>query len=126
MSKQVLEGAGADEFGHIKDLVEGALESNDNALGDKRLRVHLDKGFDVVVVSPFIASEAGYYLAQRSEAALVLFWTHQTSLSVIDWAIGQPNNPAYLPFVFFDFHHPMTFLQRLINTYATYAFHLLR
>ncbi len=126
MSKQVLVGEGSDEVGHYIDLVHGALDSNDKALGDKRLRNHLAKGFDVVIVSPFIASEAGYYLAEKTNADLVLFWTVQSSISVIDWAMGQPNNPAYMPFVFLDYYHPMTFIQRVINTAGAYVFHLIR
>ncbi len=126
MSKQVLIGAGSDEAGHFLTLIDGAIESNDNALSDKRLRDHLAKGFDVVLVSPFIASEAGYYLAQKTNAALVLYFTAQTSLSPIDWAVGQPHNSAFLPFVLLDFQLPMTFLQRVLNTVATYGFHLVR
>ncbi len=79
-----------------------------------------------MIVAPFMANEAGYYLAERTNAHLVLFWTVQSSTSILDWAIGQPNNPAYMPFLFFDFQHPMTFLQRAINTIGTFSFHCFR
>ncbi len=107
-------------------MIQGAFDSNDNALGHPLLRAELDKGFDVVLVSSFFCSEAGYYLAKRSDAALALYFTGQVSLSFMDWAVGQPHNPAYLPFLMFDVPAPFTFMQRVVNTLITYVFQMAR
>ncbi len=66
MSKDLLSDSGKNNVLLVLwDMINAALETNDNALGDPKLRSHLEKGFDVVLVSPFIASEAGYHLAHR-------------------------------------------------------------
>ena len=52
----------------MSKLKSGALELNDNVLNDqimKKLLSDPSTTFDVVVVSPFLAGEAGYYLAHR-------------------------------------------------------------
>ncbi len=45
----------------------------------------------------------------------------QMSISFTDYAMGQPHNPSYLPLFLLGYHHPMTFLQRVLNTVATLA-----
>ncbi len=117
---------GVSDFAMVPQLMEAALGANDNALGDSTLRRELEKGFDIVVVSPFFASEAGYHLAHRSQAHLVLYYTCQASISFMDWAMGQPNTPAYMPFILIDFSPPFTFLQRVFNAVAGFGFHALR
>lgn len=79
--------------------------------------------FDITVVTPFLANEAGYYLAHRFQSKLVQFVTVQASFSYQDFGIGQPHNPAYIPAPFFHFTHPMTFPQRMLNFLGTWAFH---
>ncbi len=111
---------------HLFPVIQGAVDANDNALGNPQLRKQLDNGFDVVLVSSFFCSEAGFYLAKRSDAALALYFSGQVSLSLMDWAVGQPHNAAYLPFAMVDFQAPFTFVQRVINTLATYMFHIFR
>ena len=126
-SKALLTHEGAEnEKLMVFRLVQSAFDANDNALSDPRLRAEIDKGFDIVIVSPFIASEAGYYVAERTKAHLVLYATTQVSFSFMNWAMGQPHNPAYMPFAMLDLKLPFTFLERIINTVATASFHAVR
>ena len=49
-------------------LTDGALELSDNVLSDpimKKMTSDPSTKFDIVIVSPFLAAEAGYYLAHR-------------------------------------------------------------
>ena len=106
-------------------FIKVAIDSNRNALEHPQLRKYInDKNtkFDVTVVSPFLASESGYYLAHRFKSSLAIYFTGQASMSTIDYAMGQPHNPSYLPLILFYFHAPLTFLQRLQNTLATFMF----
>ncbi len=127
MSKDLLkEGSSKNAVSVIFELVHGALETNDNALGSPELRRELEKSFDVVLVSPFIASEAGYHLAYRSGASLVSYFTGQVSISFLDWSLGQPHNPAYLPFALTDWQPPLSFPKRVANTIGTLALEAVR
>ncbi len=45
---------------------------------------------------------------------------------MMDWAMGMPHNPAYLPFALMQFQAPMNFFQRVVNTIGTVAFQLIR
>ena len=81
------------------------------------------KKFDIVLVSSFLVSEGGYYLARKFDASLALYFTGQVSLSWVDHALGQPHNPSYLSWWFLDFSREMSFIQRLINFVVTHAFH---
>ena len=76
---------------------------------------------DVVCVVPF-GNEVGYYLAQKLNATLALLWTGTVSMPHINWAMGNPHNPATVPMPLTGYTHPMTFPQRIINTLATGAF----
>ena len=51
--------------------------------------------FDIVIVAPFLAGEAGYYLAHIFKAPLALFFTGQIHLPFVSSAMSQPFNPAY-------------------------------
>ncbi len=94
-------------------------EMTDLALGNKDFRTKLDTdGFDIVIFQPYLTGEVGYHLAHRSGATTVLMVALQNSASsFVSWAIGQPHNPAYLPNFFVNLAHPMTFWERLTNTY---------
>ncbi len=84
VSKDLLkEGAEKTVVDVIGTLLGAAVNTNDNALGDDRFRKLLEKKFDVVLVSPFLCSEAGYHLAHRSDAALVMYFTGQVLNSTI-------------------------------------------
>ena len=39
----------------------------------------------------------------------------------MDYAIGQPHHPAYLPMAFSNLLPSMTFLERVANTFMTFA-----
>ena len=79
--------------------------------------------FDAVIVIPFFGNEAGYYLAHRFKAPLILYFTGQVSLSWVDDALGQPHNTAYLPTAVLPFTSDMNFIQRAINTLGNFVFH---
>ncbi len=72
--------------------------------------------FDVVISSARMSNEIGYYLAHKSNATLVLFSTHQQPFPMMNWGLGQPNNPAYTPFIFSQLMYPMSFMERVKNT----------
>ncbi len=44
------------------------------------------------------------------------------SMSLMDYALGQPHHPAYLPLFLLNYEQPMTFLQRVLNTISTMGF----
>ena len=65
------------------------------AFGDQRMQdIFNDPStkFDVVIVINFFGDAAGYYIAQRFNASLVLYFTGQMSLPWIDEAVGQPHS----------------------------------
>ena len=75
------------------------------------------------MVIPFFGDEAGYYIAQRFNASLVLYFTGQVSISWVDEAMGQPHNTAYMPTAILPFISEMNFLQRAANTLGNFIFH---
>ena len=100
------------------------MVSNNDAL--TKLKPEIEKKsdvFDVVVVSVFMANDAGYFLANHFGADLVLYFTCQISLPFMNHAMGMPHNPAYMPLIVFNFKPPLTFFQRVLNTIATTLFH---
>ncbi len=107
-------------------MTAAGFEANDRALARPELRDELARGFDLVVVKPFLASEAGYHLAHVSGAGIVLFNVFQASDHMTDFALGQPNNPALQLFTMVHSTTPMPFSQRVINTVVTYGFWIFR
>ena len=98
----------------------------DDSLADSRMQALIkdpNTKFDVALVMPFFGNEAGYYLAHRFNASLVLYFTGQVSLSWVDQAMGQPHNTAYLPTFILPYTPDMSFLQRAVNTIVNAAFH---
>ena len=64
----------------FKCLVNIILQIIDLGLGDPRMQALLNDPttkFDVAMVIPFFGDEAGYYIAQRFNASLVLYFTGQ-------------------------------------------------
>ena len=62
------------------------------------MKTDLETKFDVVIVSlVLLGNEAGYYLAHRHRATLVLYASLQQSLPVMNTALGQPHNPSIVP-----------------------------
>ena len=83
--------------------------------------------FDVVLTVFFVGHEAGYYLAERFNASLVLYFTGQVSNPLIDHAMGMPHNLALLPFPMLAYPTEMTFWQRTVNFVVTNLFqHIVR
>ncbi len=80
-------------------VADNAVATNSDAL--KKLKLLIDDSKsnpDMVVTSlHMMGNEASYYLAHRSNATLVLFTSVQQSLPTMNWAIGQPHNPAIIP-----------------------------
>ena len=44
----------------------------------------------------------------------------------LDFAVGQPHHPGYLPMAFSNFLPSMTFLERVANVFMTAALHAAR
>ena len=83
------------------------------------------KKFDVVVVGIF-GSEAGYYLATKFDAPIVLYSTGQASIPWLDNAMGQPHNPSFMPLALLEYGNEMTFFERLKNSIVTTIMHNMR
>ena len=75
--------------------------------------------FDVVIAVYIVGHEAGYYLAERFHASLVLYFTAQLSMPTIDHVLGMPHHPL-LPFGPTLFSLKMNFWQRTVNFLALY------
>lgn len=108
----------------INEMLDMAFTTNKNALQGDAFQAHIKRktDFDVVIVSPFLANDAGYYLAHYFEADLALYFTGQATLPWMDHAMGMSPSPSFNPLILFSFKHPMTFLQRVLNTVATLVF----
>ena len=75
------------EAGAITKMVHSCIDLNDNALNDPVMKKLLDDPnthFDLVVVQPLMAGEAGYYLAHRWKAPLAIYYTAQSNLPFIN------------------------------------------
>jgi glucuronosyltransferase len=113
------------------DLVNTAIELNENALKHpeiKKLLADPTTKFDVVIVSPFLAGETGYFLAHKWNAELALYLTGQSKLPFLSSAMGQPHNPALSTIPLLPYSaESMTLFQRVQNTILTFAFeHIFR
>ena len=53
--------------------------------------------FDLVICYGMLSSEVSYYMAHKFNATLALYSALQSSYVNLDWSMGQPHNPAYLP-----------------------------
>ena len=68
ITQPVLQKTDSSVMNVMTKLQSGALELNDNVLKDPIMKKMTDDPsttFDIVIVSPFLAGEAGYYLAHR-------------------------------------------------------------
>ena len=93
---------------------------SDKALSHQDVQQYLKQGkkFDIVVVSAFLASEGGYYLAMKFEASLVIYSSPQVSLPWINSALSQPNNPSYIPNPLIKTGEMMSFKERFLSFIA--------
>ena len=73
-----------------------------------------------------MGNEASYYLAHRKNSSLALFNTSPFSFPYLNWAMGNPHNPAFMPSPISGFSQDMTFLQRTVNTLVNTASILFR
>ena len=107
-----------------------ALDGTESALNNpimKKLVEDPTTKFDVVLAVYFVGHEAGYYLADRFNASLALYFTGQVAMPTIDHAMGMPHNLALLPFPMLGYPLEMTFWQRTVNFVVTNLFqHLVR
>jgi len=105
---------------------EGALWLNDNALSNpimKNLLENQETKFDMVIVSPILAGEAGYYLAHKWDCPFGIYFTGQSQIPFVSSAIGQPFNPSYVTVPVLPFSNgDMNLVQRGINTFVTFMF----
>ena len=107
----------------IITFVEVSIVNNKNALTTPEVKDIMDnKHVDVVVVVPAFGNEAGYFVAHKKDASLVLFLTVPVTLPWASWAIGDMYNPSFMPLVVTGYSQEMTFIQRLVNTVVTTVF----
>ena len=85
-----------------------------------------NKPVDVMIVLPILGNEAGYYLAEKKNASLVLFLTVPYTSPEYSWAVGEPFNPAYMPHPLLGYTQDMTFTQRTLNTGIQVVYQLFR
>jgi glucuronosyltransferase len=117
-----------DDYGnvHVFHAIDTAVAASDIAINHhimKKLLADPNTRFDAIIVIPMIACEAGYYLAHKWKAELVLYSTIQTKMSFMSHAMGQPHNPATNTFGLLSYRaESMTLLQRVQNTILTFAF----
>ena len=86
---------------HYEPIFEDCINASGSALEHPTMKRMLDNPktkFDVVIAVYIVGHEAGYYLAERFHASLVLYFTAQLSIPTIDHAMGMPKHPALLPF----------------------------
>ncbi|XP_034941506.1 uncharacterized protein [Chelonus insularis] len=77
-----------------------------------------DPPYDLVMTEG-LAANCFIGLAHALKVPAILVCSSR-DLSWIDWVLGQPANTAFFADVFLDYHHPMTFFQRVHNTFQTH------
>ena len=75
---------------------------------------------------PVFANEVGSYIAYKKNATLVPFMTAGYGFPNINWGMGDPYNPSYMPSPLTGYSQTMSFGQRIVNTGAVLAYILLR
>merc|ERR1719369_604807 len=107
----------------LSTVVDVSIENNEHALTSPEVNDILDnRVVDVVVTLPVFGNEAGYLVAQKKNASLVLMLTAPVSFPWSSWAVGDIYNPSFIPVVPTGYTQEMTFMQRMINTVATIIF----
>jgi len=111
----------------IREMIDLSVESNREAYLHPAVQdIITNQPVDVVIVLPVLGNEAGYYLAQKKNASLVLFLTVPYTMPELSWAIGDPYSPSYMPHPLLGFTQDMTFVQRALNTAISTASLLMR
>ena len=89
------------------------MKNNKDALLNPAVQELLKRGnVDVVIVKPHFGNEAGYYVAHKLNASLVFFTTNPFSLPELNWAVGDPYNPAFTPHMMLGLSQNMNFKER--------------
>ncbi len=141
---------GAPGVAPIFDLMNFGLELSENAVKhpimQDMLKDPVKNKFDLVLVSPFLATEVGYYLAHKFNASIAIvrigtvelmieilkssslqYFTAQSSLPFITTAMGMQTNTAVSPMAILPYTTDMNLVQRVINTVITFVFeHVIR
>merc|ERR1712012_808525 len=101
-------------------MMEQTIKDNRAAFNHPEVQQLLKEGsgVDVVCVVPF-GNEPGYYFAKKMNATLALVWTGTQMVPWISWAMGDSFDPATQPMPLLGFTHPMTLVERVLNTLAT-------
>ena len=123
LTEPAISGKDASFVDLIPNMLNFAVTLNQNALKDPKTQELLQNPntkFDLVVVNPFLVGEIGYYLGHRFKAPLATYFTGQSHLPFVSHSVGQPHNPSYVPLPMLPFVGEMTFIQRVINTFATF------
>ena len=98
-------------------MLKVSLDSNKGAILSSEVQELLrSQEFDVMITLPLLGNEASYYLAHRKNSSLALFITAPFGFPYLNWAMGNPYNPAYMPSPITGFSQDMTFFQRTANT----------
>ena len=114
----------------MSKMLQVGHEANDQALSHPELKKYLfgsdiQSHFDIILVFGMFA-EPGFYLAHRLDATTVYYASAQSALPFMEHDMGNPFHPAYMVLAVFDYKHPMTFLQRVINFVGSNAFGVFR
>ena len=108
-------------------MIELSVDSAKKAYKTKEVQdIINNEEIDVVISLPIFGNEAGYYLAHKKNASLVLFMTMPHGFPHINWAMGDTVNPSFMPSPITGFSQHMNFVERFINTWATAMFVLMR
>lgn len=67
------------------------------------------------MVSAFLVSEGGYYLAKKFDASTIIYSTGQVGIPWADSALGNPHNPSYVPNPLMESGTEMNFRERLLS-----------
>ena len=125
ISGSVVSGEDTKNLSMFQKLIALAIQLNENAFKHPIMQNFLknpDTKFDIVIVQPLFAGEAGYYLGHRFKAPLATYITAQSHIPQISHAVGQPYNPSYMNFPMLTAIGEMTFLERVLNTIASFMF----
>ena len=109
----------------VGEFIKLSIDNNRNAMTHpKFIEIMETKPFDVLITTPFFGNEGSYYVAHKKNASLVLFMSAPFGFSWMNWANGDPYNPAYMPMFTTSFSQSMSFLERLTNTAVAAFFHV--
>ena len=125
ISGSVVSGEDTKTVSMFGKLVTLSIQLNENAFKHPIMQEYLKNPgtkFDIVIVQPVFASEAGYYLGYKFKAPIATYLTAQSHIPQISHSVGQPYNPSYMNFPMLPAIGEMTFFERVMNTFASFVF----